>query len=213
MREGTVDELSHGARGQTHPVESGPMRVVAEYGHGIYSAPLIGGIDPEPLEVVDNRPVTRLELRFRFPPASKAEPALDLVTVIAAAPQKQRMIVMGGTEIEDGSSLGDLSMDSIHDDQPGPRRHLLLESAQHAEVGRVTGLLVGSGISREPFRYPHPFGERDSQLSIDVAASDQDAPGGGAKAFGRRCLARCGEPTHDHDEAGMHRTQTGGAGR
>jgi hypothetical protein len=102
MRERTVDELSHGARGQTHPVESGPMRVVAEYGHGIYSAPLIGGIDPEPLEVVDNRPVTRLALRFRFPPASKAEPALDLVTVIAAAPQKQRIIVMGGTEIEDG---------------------------------------------------------------------------------------------------------------
>jgi hypothetical protein len=33
------------------------------------------------------------------------------------------------------------------------------------------------------------------------------------KAFGRRCLTRCGEPTHDHDEAGMHPTETGGAGR
>jgi hypothetical protein len=65
------------------------MRVVAEYGHGIYSAPLIGGIDPEPLEVVDDRAVTRLALWFRFPPASKAETALDLVTVIAAAPQKE----------------------------------------------------------------------------------------------------------------------------
>jgi hypothetical protein len=213
MREGTVDELSYGARGWTHPVESGPVRVVAEYRHGIHSAPLIGRIVPEPLEVVDDRPITRLALRFRFPPASKAEPALDLVTVIAAAPQKQRIIIMGRTEIEDGPSLGDLSVYSIHDDQPGPRRHLLLESTQHAEVGRVTCLLVGSGISREPFRYPDPFGETDSQLSIDIAASDQDTPGGGVKAFRRRCLARCGEPTHDHDEAGMHRTQTGVAGR
>src|SRR4029453_9938424 len=130
-----------------------------------------------------------------------------------ARPRKQRIIIMGRTEIEDGPSLGDLSEYSILDDQPGPRRHLLLESAQHAEVGRVTCLLVGSGISREPFRYPHPFGETDSQIPVDVAASDQDAPGGGVKAFGRRCLARCGEPTHDHDEAGMHPTETGGAGR
>ena len=158
MREGTVDELVRTRGARRIQWSLALMRVVAEYGHGIYSAPLIGGIDPEPLEVVDDRPVTRLALRFRFPPASKAEPALDLVTVIAAAPQKQRIIVMGGTEIEDGSSLGDLSVYSIHDDQPGPRRHLLLESAQHAEVGRVTCLLVGTGISREPFRYPHPFG-------------------------------------------------------
>jgi hypothetical protein len=62
------------------------MRVAAQHRYGTRSASLVDGLLPEPFEVVDDRPVARLALRFRFSTAPEAEPALDLATVVAAAP-------------------------------------------------------------------------------------------------------------------------------
>jgi len=152
--------------------------------------------------VLNDGPVACLAFRLGFAPTPAAEAALDLAPIVAATPEQHRIEMVGGTEIEDRLSLRGLSVHRIHNHDSSASGHMLVEQAQHSDVGRVTRLHVGRYLSYESLRPSHPIGERDAQLSIDVAASDERSPDESMKALSRRRLARCRKAAHDDDQAG-----------
>ncbi len=83
-------------------------------------------------------PVARFALGLGFATAPNVESTLNLAAVVASTPKKQRIRIVGGTEIEDRLSLRGLSVHRIHDHEPGAGSYVLLEQAQHPGVCRAS---------------------------------------------------------------------------